>query len=94
MTGLTNRMREYLKYEGFNVTGDDPNDILVDCHSLNLTLSKQGFPVPYVNSGNSRSMFDVFARYYATLGPLLRDKHREQAMAVARSYAAEHPTPS
>jgi hypothetical protein len=93
MDSLTHRMRDYLKYEGFGM-GSDPNEILADCQSLNLTLHKRGFAIPYVSSGSAESMFNVLGSYYTVIGPLLRDGHREDAMELAKSYAEKYPTPS
>jgi hypothetical protein len=94
MDSLTDRMRAYLKYEGFGIGSDDPNDILADCQSLNLTLHKQGFAIPYIAPGTAQRMFNVLDSYYTVIGPLLRDGHREHAMELAKSFAEKHPPPA
>ena len=92
MSSLKYRMSEYLKYEGFQLAGD-PNSILADCNSLNITLQKVGIPVPFVPSGDAQSMFKVLMNFYTQVGPLLRDGHREQALTAASAFSRRHPRP-
>lgn len=94
MDWLAGRMAEYLKYEGFLLGPDNnPNNILMDCNSLNLTLHKNGFEIPYVPSGEARAMFNTLSNYYGRVGPLLRDGHANEARLLAQQIARQHPAP-
>lgn len=94
MDYLVARMTEYLEYEGFLIGPDNnPNTILMDCNSLNLTLRKNGFEVPYVPSGEARAMFNTLSNYYRRVGPLLRDGHAIEARQLAHQLARQHPAP-
>lgn len=93
MSSLKHRMAENLKYGSFDLTSD-PNVILADCNSLNLTLQKNGIPVPYLPSGSVQSVFQILIAFYTQVAPLLRDGHREQALTIADAFKRAHPHPA
>ncbi|HEY0625221.1 MAG TPA: hypothetical protein VGD10_00655 [Allosphingosinicella sp.] len=93
MRSLMDRMEDYLKYQGYGLGGDDPNAILMDSKSFNLTLLKRGVAVPFVVGGEVQSMFNTLYDFYGRVGPLLRDGHAQEARQLAKSIAEQHPLP-
>ncbi len=91
---LVEEMNDYLKYKGYGLSGQNPDRILQNCNSFNLTLRKAGLDIPCVPPGSASSMFGVLSNYYQQVGPLLRDDHPLEARKVARSFAQSYPPPT